>query len=177
MGYRVSRSLLEAADFAGHALDHAMNEWERLVFAERYQVNLVVGENVLALRVNQDGTVVRSDDVAGFWIGSVRHLPPLDGSGQKRMMKANRQRRGHLRELRVLKRKRGGRFWPDKQIGLASTCREAEVLDFVQIGGVGLKPLRWVLFDFGEIDLHGAGVVIRQRLRHKARADEDGEKQ
>ena len=46
-----------------------------------------------------------------------------------------------LRELRVLKRKRGGRFGPDQQIGLASAWREAKIFDFVQIGGVGLKPI------------------------------------
>src|SRR5271168_1221102 len=104
MGYRISRSLLEAADFAGHALDHAMNERERFVFAERHQVNFVVGENVLALRVDQDGAVVRNEDVARSRVGWVGELTPLDGSGQERMTEANRERRGDFRELRILER-------------------------------------------------------------------------
>ncbi len=92
-------------------------------------------------------------------------------------MKPNGERRGDLRELRILERKWRRRFGPDQQVGLASVRREAEIFDFVQVGGVRLKPLRGIFFDFGEIELHRARVVIWGRLRHKSRRRDDGNQQ
>src|ERR1700732_2539526 len=128
MSDRVVCAFLEAADFAGNALYYTVNQGERFVFAERDQVNFVVGENVLALRIGQDGAVVRDEAVMSLRVGG---LTPVDGACQERAMKPNGERRGNLRELRILERKWRRSFGPDQQVGLASVRRETEIFDFV----------------------------------------------
>ena len=70
------------------------------------------------------------------------------------------QRGGDLGELRILKGERGGGFWPDKEIGHFHRRSETDTRDLVEIGGVHLKPVRWIGFDFGEIELSGAGEMM-----------------
>src|SRR4029077_7847530 len=102
MRYRITRPFLEAADFAGNALHDAMNQGEWFVFTERDEVNFVVGENILTVRIDQHRAVVRNQDVPGLRIGGRRHLAPLNGAGKKGMPEAGGDGGGDLRGLGVL---------------------------------------------------------------------------
>src|ERR1700732_2244978 len=96
MSDRVVCAFLEAAEFAENALYYTVNQGERFVFAERDQVNFVVGENVLALRIDQDGAVVRDEAVMSLRVGG---LTPVDGAGTERAGQPHGERGGNLREL------------------------------------------------------------------------------
>src|ERR1700694_2767958 len=57
--HNVLISFVETAHLAGHARDHAMDQWKWLVLAERDEMDFVVYEFALALRVKKQRAVVR----------------------------------------------------------------------------------------------------------------------
>ena len=93
----------------------AMDQREGLVFAERDEMNLVVGESLLALGIEEDGAVVGSQRGVRIRTGFRRGLP-LDDPGKKGMAKLNGEQRGTARELRFFERKGSGCFGPDEKI-------------------------------------------------------------
>src|SRR5579859_3028405 len=93
-----------------------MDQRKRLVFAERHKMYFVVGEDFLALGVEQDRAVVRRR--VGIRAARPAYRPPLDHSGEKWMVKMNRQQRGAPGELRIFEREWRGRFRPHKKVGL-----------------------------------------------------------
>src|ERR1700682_702294 len=88
------------------------------------------------------------------------------------MPEADRQRRGNLCELCILKRERSGRFRPHKKVRFFSGGSEAEPSDFIELRGVRLKPIRGVRLHLWKIELHGAREMMGLRLWHQARASQ-----
>ncbi len=85
---RMLAAFAEAAYFVGETGSDAVDQRERLVFAERDQMNFVVGENLLALGIKEDGAVVGSQ--CGVRIcAALRRGLPLDDSGKEGMVKLN----------------------------------------------------------------------------------------
>src|SRR6266850_363948 len=78
----------EAAYFIRETGSDAMDQREGLVFAERDEMNLVVGESLLALGIEEDGAVVGSQRGVRICAGFRCRLP-LNDSGKKGMMKLN----------------------------------------------------------------------------------------
>src|SRR6266446_9518020 len=60
---RIIVALAETAHLIGETRDHAMNQRERFVFAKGNEMDLVVAENFLTLRIDQDGAVDRKSVV------------------------------------------------------------------------------------------------------------------
>ena len=105
----------EAAYFVGETSGDTMDERERLVFAERDEMDFVVRENSLALWIEEDGAVVGSQCGVHICTGFRRRFP-VDDSGEERMLKLNGEQRGSAGELRIFKGKRSRRFGPDEKI-------------------------------------------------------------
>src|SRR5882724_2543096 len=117
---------------------------------------LVIDEDLLTLRIDQQGAVVwRASDVAGRKLFSF----PFDDAGKKPMSSANGEARSALGKLIVLPGKGRGRFGPDNQIGTVRGRLQAQFVEFVQVVFVDRKPIRWVRIDFWKIGLHGAREV------------------
>src|SRR6266699_483373 len=57
--HHVLVAFVEAAHFAGHACHYAMNQRKRFAFPERNEMNFVVSDYALALRVKTYCTVIR----------------------------------------------------------------------------------------------------------------------
>src|SRR5256885_1016187 len=83
----ILRALAKAADFAGDAGHHAMNQGKRLVLAKGHEVNLVIGKDVLALRIHQNRAVIGDLQVVRSLSRSIGEWFPLDYSHEKRMLK------------------------------------------------------------------------------------------
>ena len=92
-----------------------MDQREGLVFAERDEMNLVVGESLLALGIEEDGAVVGSQRGVPICTGFRRRLP-LNDPGKKGMVKLNGELRRTARELGIFEGKGSGRFRPDEKI-------------------------------------------------------------
>src|SRR5712664_1012553 len=90
------------------------------------------------------------------------------------MPESDRQRRGNLCELRILKREWGGGFWPYKKVRLFRSRGEADSLDFLELRGMRLKPIRRERFHLRKIELHGAREMMGLRFRHQARPSQRG---
>src|SRR5579864_4535605 len=80
----VALSLAEASDLIGNARHYAMNQWKRLVLAERNKMNLVVHKKPLPLRVKHQGAVVRSKIAVRSGGGRIERRLPFNSSGDKR---------------------------------------------------------------------------------------------
>src|SRR2546423_4521635 len=84
-------ALAKTANFAGDAGHNSMNQGKRFVLAKGHEVNLVIGEDVLALRIHQNRAVIRDLQVVRSLSRSIGEWFPLDYSREKRMLKTNRQ--------------------------------------------------------------------------------------
>src|SRR4029077_9616424 len=71
-------------------------------------------------------------------------------------------------ELHILEREGRGRFWPDKQVWLFDGGSETEARDFIELSGVQLKPIGGIGIRLREIELDGAGEMMRLRLGDEA---------
>src|SRR6202158_2566602 len=92
------------------------------------------------------------------------------------MLKMNGEQRSAAGEPGILKGKGRGRFRPNEKVGGVIRRREAELLDFVEIASVSLKPVPRIDRRLREIRLDGAGVMIGGGPRDDTRADgHDGE--
>ncbi len=172
LAHHVLVPFVETAHVAGDAGNDAMDQRKWLVFAERNEMNFVVDEDALALRVKEQGAVVRQESTRGNNVGGVHWRFPFDGSYKERMAESNCEGGGDLRELRILKGERSGGFRPDEEVGLFGGRGQADPGDLVELGGMHLKPIRRIGFDFGEIELGGAGEMMRLILRHQAGSSE-----
>ncbi len=99
----IPASLVEATDIAGDACDYAMDQGKWLVLAERDEMDLVVDENALALGVKEQSTVVWEKTAMRSEVRGVDGRLPFDGAGEEWMAEADRQCRGYLCELSILK--------------------------------------------------------------------------
>ena len=122
-----------------------MDQRKRFVFAEGHQMNFVVDKNALALCVEEQLRCCMAQSFpAGLGVRRIHRRLPFDHPRKKRMLEINRQFRGELGKLRILKRKRRGRFRPYQQVRFVCGRREADSPDFLELRGMQLKPIAGV---------------------------------
>src|SRR5262249_5139723 len=95
------RALVETADLFGNAPHHLRNQRKRFVLAERNEMNLVVHEKPLSVRIEKQRTVVRNIGPRLVRISS-KCGTPFDGARNKRSVKLLCERRREFGELSVL---------------------------------------------------------------------------
>src|SRR5258708_39792624 len=103
LAHHVLVPFVETAHVAGDAGNDAMDQRKWLVFAERNEMNFVVDEDALALRVKEQGAVVRQESARGDNVGGIHWRVSFDGCHGGRQAQSKWQGGGELCELRILK--------------------------------------------------------------------------
>ena len=89
LAHDVLVSFVEAANVAGYTGDDAVDQRERHIFAKGNEMDLVVDEDTLALRVKEQGAVVGEKSARRDNVGWVYCWLPLDGPYEEWMAETN----------------------------------------------------------------------------------------
>src|SRR5258708_21422074 len=106
LAHHVLVPFVETAHVAGDAGNDAMDQREWLVFAERNEMDFVVDEDALALRVKEQGAVVRQESTRGDNVGGIHWRVPFGGAPQEQEAPSDLHGGGGLSGVRNPKRRK-----------------------------------------------------------------------
>ena len=166
LAHAIRRPRREIGNIGGQASRESEPPAQRHVLAEGHEMNLIIGINSPAGRVQKHGAV-------GSEPGFIRGLFPIHDADQEIRSRIARDANCTRGKSRILPVERRGNFGPDdplRRAGIFLGCSNADACELIQFAGVELQPVGWILLRLGKIRLDQVRDVVRRRGRDQIAA-------
>src|ERR1700678_2639250 len=164
--HAIRRSRREIGNIGGQASRESEPPAQRHVLAEGHEMNLIIGINSPAGRVQKHGAV-------GSEPGFIRGLFPVHDADQEIRSRIARDANCTRGKSRILPVERRGNFGPNDPLrgaGIFLGCSNADACELIQFPGVELQPVGWILLRLRKIRLDQVRDVMRRRGRNQIAA-------